>query len=106
MSDASLGGVDRLGYPTDQNTKTAKVYSQAGKIFFGEKSLVSLSARKKFNVLECDSSANTRVCRSGMAAETRVLGLQVDSMHFYGDLLSEILGESAPDAGESFVHGL
>ena len=31
-----------------------------------------------------------------MAAETRGLGLQVDSMQFYGDLLNEILGESAP----------
>ena len=37
----SLGGVDRFGYPTDQDSKTVKVYSQAGKgIFIGEKSLV------------------------------------------------------------------
>ena len=31
-----------------------------------------------------------------MAAETRGLGLQVDSMQFYADLLGEILRESAP----------
>ena len=36
VSDASLGGVDRFGYPTDQDSKTAKVYSQAGVgIFIG-----------------------------------------------------------------------
>ena len=33
-----------------------------------------------------------------MAAETRGLGLQVDSMQFYADLLSEIHGESAPSS--------
>ena len=57
---------------------------------------MSLGARGKFNVLECDSRTITRVCRSSMASETRSLGLQVDSMQFYADLLSEILGESAP----------
>ena len=37
----SLGGVDRFGYPTDQDSETVKVYSQAGiGIFIGEKSLV------------------------------------------------------------------
>ena len=99
VSDASLGGVDRFGYPTDEDSKTVKVYSQAGiVIFIGEKPLVSLAARGKFNVLECDSRTITKVCRSGMAAETRVLGLQVDSMQFYGDLLNEILGENAPSS--------
>ena len=90
VSNASLGGVDRFGCPTDQESKT--VYSQVGiGIFIGEKSLVSLGAKGKFNVLECDSRTITRVCRSSMAAETRGLGLQVASMQFYGDLLSEIL---------------
>ena len=74
VSDASLGGVDRFGYPTDQDSKTVKVCSQVGKgIFIGEKSLVSLVARSKFNVLECNSRTITRVCRSSMAAETRGL---------------------------------
>ena len=97
MSDASPEGVDRFGYPTDQVSKTVKVYSQAEiGIFIGEKPLVSLGARGKFNVLECGSRTITRVCRSSMAAEIRGLGLQVDSMQFYADFLSEILGESAP----------
>ena len=92
VCDASLRGVDRLGCPTDQDSKTVKVYSQAGiEILIGEKPLVSLGARGKFNVLECDSRTITRVCRSSMAAETRGLGWQVDSMQFYADLLSEIL---------------
>ena len=30
VSDASLGGVDRFGYPTDQDSKTVKIYLQAG----------------------------------------------------------------------------
>ena len=47
-------------------------------------------------MLGCDSRTITRVCRSSTAAETRSLGLQVDSMQFYADLLNEILGESAP----------
>ena len=97
VSDASLGGVDRFGYPKDQDIKTVKIYSQAGVgIFIREKPLVSPGARGKFNVLACDSRTITRVCRSNMAAETRGLGLQVDSMQFYADLLSEIFGESAP----------
>ena len=76
-----------------------KIYSQAGVgIFIGEKPLVSLGARGKFNVLECDSRTITRVCRSSIAAETRGLGLQVDSMQFYADLLCEILAESAPSS--------
>ena len=92
VSDASLGGVDRFGYPTDQNSKTVKVYSQAGVgIFIGEKPIVSLGARGKFNVLESDSRTITRVCRSSMAAETRGLGLQVDTTQFYADFLTEIL---------------
>ena len=87
MSDASLGSVDR--------NQTVMVYSQAGiGIFIGEKPLVSLSARGKFNVLECDFRTIRRVCRSSMAAETRGL----DSMQFDGDLLSDILGESAPSS--------
>ena len=64
----------------------------------GEKPLVSLGAGGKFNVLECDSRAITRVCRSSMAAETRGLALQLDSMQFYADLLGEILGQSAPSS--------
>ena len=73
-----------------------KVYSQAGvRISIGEKPIVSLGARGKFNVLECDSCTITRVCRPSMP-ETR--GLQVDSMQFNGDLLSAILGGSAPEA--------
>ena len=69
---------------------------QAGAgIFIGEKPLVSLGARGKFNVLECDSRTIKRVCRSSMAAETRGLGLQVGSMELYADLLSGILEERA-----------
>ena len=45
-------------------------------------------------MLECDCRTITRVCRSSMAAETRGLGLQLDSMQFYADL-NEILRESA-----------
>ena len=64
--DASLGGVDRFSNPTDKDSKTVKVYSQAGVgIFIGEKPLVSLGARRKFNVLECDSRTITRVCEHG-----------------------------------------
>ena len=97
--DASLGGVDRFGNPTDQDSNTVKVSSQARVgICIGEKPLVSLGARGKFNVLECDSRTITRVCRSSMAAETRGLGLQVDSMRFYADFLGEILGESPPSS--------
>ena len=63
MSDASLR-CRSLGYLTDQDSKTVKVYSQAGMVIsIGEKSLVSLGARGKFNVLECDSRTITRVCR-------------------------------------------
>ena len=98
MSDASLGGVDRFGHSTDQDSKTVKVYSQAGGIFIGEKPIVSLGARDKFNVLECDFRTITRVCRSSMPAEARGLDMQVDSMQFNGNLLSEILGGSAPEA--------
>ena len=99
VSDASPGSVDRFGYPTDQDCKTVKIYSQARVgIFIGEKPLVSLGARGKFNVLECDSRTFTRVCRSSMASVTRGLGLQVDSMQFFADLLDEILAESAPSS--------
>ena len=99
MSDASLGGVDRFGYPTGQDSKTVKAYSQAGVgIFTGEKLVVSLGAKGKFNVLECHSRTITPVCRSNIAAETRGLGMQVDSMQFYADLLDEILRESAPSS--------
>ena len=95
----ALRGVDCLACPADQGSKTVKVHSQVGMvIFIGEKSLVSLGARGKFNVLGCDSRTITRVCRSSMVAETRGLGLQVDSMQFYGDLLNVILGESAPSS--------
>ena len=74
VPDARLGGVDRFGYPTDQDSKTVKVYSQAGIwIFIGENPLVSLAARGKLNVLACDSQTITRVCRSSMTAETRGL---------------------------------
>ena len=34
VSNASLGGVDRFGYPPDQDRKTVKVYSQAEVFFF------------------------------------------------------------------------
>ena len=96
VSDASLGDVDRFGHPRDQDSKIVKIYSQAGVgIYIGEKPLVSLGARGKFNVLESDSRTITRVCRSIMAAETRGLGLQVDSMQFYADVLNEIPRESA-----------
>ena len=38
VSDASLGGVDRFGYPADQDSKTVKVQSEVGiGIFNGEK---------------------------------------------------------------------
>ena len=83
VSGASLGRADRFGYSTDQDSQTVKVNFQAGVgIFIEEKPLVSLGARGKFNVFECDSRTITRVCRLSMAAETRGLGLQVDSMQF------------------------
>ena len=63
VSDASLGGVDRFGYSTDQDSQTVKIYSQAG---VGQ----VLGARGKFKVLECDSRTIIRVCRLSMAAET------------------------------------
>ena len=89
----------RCTSPTDQDSETVKVYSQAGVgIFIGEKPLASLGNRGQFNVLECDSRTITRVCRSSMAAETRGLGLRVDSMQFCEDLLSEIIGECAPSS--------
>ena len=97
VSDVSLSGVDRFSRPTDQDSKTVKVHSQAGVgIVIGEKPLVSLGGRGKFNMLECDSRTITLVCRPSTATETRGLGLQVDSMQFYADLLNGILGESAP----------
>ena len=37
VSDARLGGVDRFGYPTDQDSKTVKIYSQAGVGIFIER---------------------------------------------------------------------
>ena len=41
VSDASGGGVDRFGFLMDQDSNTAKVYSQAAVgIFIGEKPLV------------------------------------------------------------------
>ena len=99
VSDASLGGVDRFGCPTDQDSKTVKVYSQAGVgIVIGEKPIVSLTVRGKFKVVECDSHTIARVCRSSMTAETRGLDLPVDSMQFYADLLNEILEESVPSS--------
>ena len=49
-------------------------------------------------MLESDSRTITRVCRSSMAAETRGLGLQVDTTQFYADFLTEILGEGAPSS--------
>ena len=99
VSDASLGGVEQFGCPTEQDSKIVNVQSQAGVgIFTGEKPLLSLGARGKFHVLECDSRTITRICRQGMAAETRGLGLQGASMQFYGDLLNEILGEGAPSS--------
>ena len=69
----------------------------------GEKPLVSLGAGGKFNVLECDSRAITRVCRSSMAAETRGLAMQLDSMQFYADLLGEIHGQSAPSSKNLYM---
>ena len=70
MSDASPGGVDQFGYPTDQDSKAAKVYSQTGAgTFIGKKLLVSLGARDNSNVLEYDSRTITRVSRSSMAEE-------------------------------------
>ena len=42
VSDARLGGVDRFGCPPDQDSKTVKIYPQAGVgIFMGEKPLVT-----------------------------------------------------------------
>ena len=93
MSDASLGGVDRFGYPADQDSKTVKVYSQAGiEIYIGEKSLVSLGARGKFNVI----LARSQEC----VARTwpQKLEVWVCKWTQCNDLLNEILGESAPSS--------
>ena len=60
VSDASLGGVDR----SVQDGRTVKVHTQAGMgIFIGEKPIVSLGARGKYNVLDCDCRSITRLCR-------------------------------------------
>ena len=56
MSDANLGVVDRFVYPTDQDSQTVKVYSQAGKACLWMPEASS-------NVLECDCHTITRVCR-------------------------------------------
>ena len=42
VSDASLGAVDHFGYPTDQDSKTVKVYSQARIGFSSERNLSCL----------------------------------------------------------------
>ena len=45
-------------------------------------------------MIDCDSRTITHECVvRALAAETRRVGLQVDSMQFYADLLSEILLE-------------
>ena len=72
-----------------RSNKTVNVFSKARiGIFIKKKPLVFLGKRSQFNVLEC-------VFLSNIAAETLE---QMDSVHFYGDLLSETLGESAPSS--------
>ena len=61
MLAASLGGVDRFGCLIGQDSKAVMVYSHTGVgIVIGQKPLVSLGARGKFNVLECDSREGER----------------------------------------------
>ena len=74
------------------------VRCKSGRCRLSFRSVLSEAARGKFNVFECVSHTITRVCHSSMAAETRGLGLQVDSMQFFADLLSEILEVSAPSS--------
>ena len=84
VSDASLGGVDRFGYPADQDSKAGKVYSQAGAgIFIGE----------NLSCLWVPEASST--CRNAILARSPEC---VGSMKFYGDRLDEILGESAPSS--------
>ena len=93
VTDASLGGVDRFGEPTNDESKTVKVYSQAGTlVMLAERGLCE-GRRGKFNVLECLSRTIPRVCRSSMAAETRGLAMLADSMIFFSDALRHILGD-------------
>ena len=52
VSDASLGGADRFGNPTDQDSNTVKVSSQARfGIFIGEKPLVPQASSTGWNVI-------------------------------------------------------
>ena len=93
VSDASLGGVGRFGYPTDQDSKTVKVYSQAGiGIFIGKKSLASQESSTYLNLI----LARAQVCIARAWLQKLVVWVSNWTQCFYGDLLSEILGESAP----------
>ena len=51
-------------------------------------------------MLEGDLRTDNRLCRSSMAAETREIGLQEDSMQFYSTLLKGIRGKAAPSPKE------
>ena len=72
--------------------------TQTRQVFSSERNLSCLWVPEARSTCLCDSRTITRVFRSSMASETRGLDSQVDSMQFYGDLLSEILGESAPSS--------
>lgn len=92
ISDASLGGVNIFGLPTEDESEIVKVYSQAGTmVLLAEKSLCE-GRLGKFAVLECLSRTIPRVCRSSMAAETRGLAMLTDSMQFFTDAFGQILG--------------
>ena len=94
VTDASLGGVDKFGTPTADESKTVKVYSQAGTtVMLAEQPLLK-GGRGRFNVLECMSRTIPRVCRSSMASETRGLAMLTDSVSFFEDALRHVLGGS------------
>ena len=69
VSDASLGCIDRFGYPTDQDSNTVKVYSQAGiGVFIGEKPLVPLGARSSHDHKSVSLEHGRRNSRFGFAS--------------------------------------
>ena len=97
VTDASIGGVDMSGRPTEVGSETAKVYSQAGFGFFlGEKSMVD-GSRGRFNLLQRLEKDHS-ILSSIQAVETRRLGMLIDWPQFHVDLFRAILESQDPRA--------
>ena len=88
-----------FGCPTEKVTdKQPKCSPQTGSgRLIGEESMVD-GSRGRFKVLKCASKTLTRVCRPSMAAETRGLGVLIDSLQFYVEMFREILGGERPSS--------